>query len=302
MYQNLVLDPESGTTKLDKSFLELITYQGREYQNYSVEKKTYFEPVDDDEIERLRLQHQIFHKIFGEKWIFPQMGAPELVLDCGCGAGTWAAEVAEEYPDCKVIGVDISPHMMPDEAPENLYLQVDDLNREFTFDPNYFDVVNSRFVASGLNKHRWESYIEDIKTTLKPGGWVQMVEMYFNVQSDNGTITDAHALRKWSSKYLKSLEDVKELRVAMKLGGLLEAARFNNVQTRVINVPLAPWPDDAHLREIGRINRPNVHLLLESLALYPLVKRMNMSREEFDELVAQARTEIDDLSLKAYFS
>lgn len=40
-------NPESGTTELDESFLEVITYQGREFQKYSVENAIYFGPIDD---------------------------------------------------------------------------------------------------------------------------------------------------------------------------------------------------------------------------------------------------------------
>ncbi|EDN10665.1 conserved hypothetical protein [Histoplasma mississippiense (nom. inval.)] len=89
--------------------------------------------------------------------------------------------------------------------------------------------------------------------------------MYFNVQSDNGTITNDHALRQWSSRYARSIEDVKDPRVAMNLGNLLTSAGFVNVETKLINIPLAAWSN------------------------------------EFEVLVAQARIEVDNLSLKAYF-
>lgn len=75
--------------------------------------------------------------------------------------------------------------MKPDETPENLWLQVggsdpfhvfltrladhfrinlqvDDLNRRFTFQSNQFDLVHSRFIASGLDKQRWPRYVHDI--------------------------------------------------------------------------------------------------------------------------------------------
>lgn len=41
-----------------------------------------------------------------------------------------------------------------------------------------------------INADRWQSYIRDIYRTLRPGGWCQMVEIYYNAQSDNGTLTD----------------------------------------------------------------------------------------------------------------
>ncbi|PGH10984.1 hypothetical protein AJ79_05135 [Helicocarpus griseus UAMH5409] len=294
-------NPESGTTELDESFLELVTYQGREFQKYSVENNIYLGPVDDDEIERLEVQHQVLSEVFENRLIFPPVPGPKRVLDCGYGNGTWAVEVAEQYPSCDVIGIDISPHMKPDETPENLWLQVDDLNRPFTFPTNYFDLVNSRLVASGLDKTRWPRYMQDIKRTLKRGGWVQMVEMYLNVQSDNGTITEENALRKWSKRYVEAIEESKDPRVGMKLGNLLSSAGFVNVETRLINLPLSAWPVDPRLREIGAMNRNNAHRLLRSLALYPLMERLHLSQEQFETLVTQAHAEIDNPSLKAYF-
>lgn len=69
-----------------------------------------------------------------------------------------------------------------------------------------------------------------------------MVEIYFNVQSDNGTITDRHALREWSQKYRRALEDLKDLRVGSRLGGLLTDAGLVDVDTRMIQLPLSAWP------------------------------------------------------------
>jgi len=68
-----------------------------------------------------------------------------------------------------------------------------------------------------------------------------MVEIYFNVQSDNGSLTDEHALRQWSAKYRSALEDLKDLRVGTRLGSLLAAAGLVEVDTRMIPLPLSAW-------------------------------------------------------------
>ncbi|KAJ9301648.1 hypothetical protein DTO217A2_7561 [Paecilomyces variotii] len=239
------VDPEAGTVELDTSYLETVTVEGRDFQQYSINNRIYFGPVDDDEAERLELQHRVFNRVFDDRLIFPPIRRPTRILDCGYGAGAWAVEVAEQYPNCemtKVIGVDVSPHMKPDETPENLWLQVDDLNRRFTFSSGSFDLVQSRLVASGINRSRWPTYIRDIVRVLRRGGWVQMVEIYFNVQSDNGSLTERHALSQWSAKYRASLEDLKDLRVGTRLGSLLTAAGLVDVETKMIQLPLSGWP------------------------------------------------------------
>lgn len=46
-------------------------------------------------------------------------------------------------------------------------------------------------MAGGINADRWATYMTDILRVLRPGGWCQMVEIYYNAQSDNGTLTDS---------------------------------------------------------------------------------------------------------------
>ena len=76
---------------------------------------------------------------------------------------------------------------------------------------------------------------------LKPGGWVQIVELYYQCQSDNGSLTDAHALRQWSNNYIRSLEGIKDPRVATRLRDLLVAAGFVDIEFRMIQLPLCGW-------------------------------------------------------------
>ncbi|KAJ5554953.1 hypothetical protein N7461_003423 [Penicillium sp. DV-2018c] len=236
--------PDSQTVELDREYLDTITVEGREYQKYSIDHRTYFGPVDEsiqEEAQRLEDQQQVFQRIFDSRLIFPPIRRLRRVLDCGHGSASWAVDVAEENPDCEVIGVDISPHMTPDDVPDNLWLQVDDLNRRFTFPANHFNLVHSRLLATGINRSRWPSYLQDIVRVLKPGGWVQMVEIYYNVQSDNGSITDGHALRRWSTQYLRSLEDKKDPRVGTKLRTILTEAGLVEVDTKMIPLPLCGW-------------------------------------------------------------
>ncbi|CAG8115608.1 unnamed protein product [Penicillium nalgiovense] len=154
--------PDSQTVELDREYLNTVTVQGREYQKYSIEHRTYFGPVDEEEAQRLEDQQQVFQRIFDNRLIFPPIRRLRRVLDCGHGSASWAVDVAEQNPDCEVIGVDIAPHMSPDDMPDNLWLQVDDLNRRFTFPASHFDLVHSRLLATGINRSRWPSYLRDI--------------------------------------------------------------------------------------------------------------------------------------------
>ncbi|KAK4465270.1 S-adenosyl-L-methionine-dependent methyltransferase [Cladorrhinum samala] len=292
---------DNQTVPVDNTYCEVIIHNNREFQRYAVENSIYFAPVDEDEVERLVYQHQVFNMMFENRLIFPPIQRPRRILECGSGSGAWAIEVAEEYPECEVIGIDINPYPVPEDIPPNLDFQVDDLNSPSTFPSNYFDLVNSRMMAAGIHGNRWSNYMSDILRVLRPGGWCQMVEIYFNAQSDNGTLTENHALQMWSQNYMQSLQPYKDPRAPLRLQSLMTQAGFVEVESRLLRLPLSGWPTDPREQEIGAANRPNVHRLLSALALYPFSQGLNMSNTEFQLLVAQARSEADNPAFKAYF-
>ncbi|PHH85918.1 hypothetical protein CDD83_10996 [Cordyceps sp. RAO-2017] len=297
------MDPEDGTAPLDESLTETIELLGRTYQKYALVAGTYFAPIDEEEISRLELMHSVLCRVFDDRLIFPPVGAPNRVLDCGCGAGDWAVDVARRFPECEVLGIDVSPHMIPEDPPNNLEIQIDDLNGRFTFPPDHFDVVHSQMMAGGIHANRWRSYVQDIFRVLRPGGWCQMVEVYFNAQSDNGTLGRDDALSRWSSQYLNTLHPRKDPRAALQLPSWMRSAGFKEVESRLLTLPMCAWPVEAEARQrdIGAANRENVAQLLHSLALYPFTQLRGMPLNEFDRLVDEARREASNPSFKAYF-
>ncbi|KAI0406121.1 S-adenosyl-L-methionine-dependent methyltransferase [Xylaria palmicola] len=294
---------QADTVELSEEVKETFLLHNRLFQRYAISNNTYFAPVDEDETLRLRIQHGVLTMMFDNRFIFPPIDVPRRVLDCGFGTGEWALYVAWKHPRCEVRGIDITPHHHnPDEGLENLYLDIDDLNMSFQFPSNHFDLINSRLVAGGINSERWTGYIRDMFRCLRPGGWVQMVEIDFNAQSDNGAIADNSALRQWSQTYLYAMEQCKNPRAPRRLGGWLRNAGFTEVDERMIPLPMCAWPDaDQRNHDIGAANQENVRMLLSSVALYPFTHYLNMSITEFHVLVAKARAEAANPALKPYF-
>jgi hypothetical protein len=86
-----------------------------------------------------------------------------------------------------------------------------------------------------------------------------MVEIYFNVQSDNGSLTRGsvlytsheyllilggepdHALQQWSSRYLESLNGLKDLRVPLRLQNMMRDAGFVDIESRMIQLHTCGW-------------------------------------------------------------
>ena len=71
-----------------------------------------------------------------------------------------------------------------------------------------------------------------------------MIECYYMCQSNNGSITDSHPLRRWSNNYIQSLGGgFKDPRVPLRLQSLCAAAGFTEIEYRMIPMPLCGWSD-----------------------------------------------------------
>ena len=46
--------------------------------------------------------HGVFNMMFDYRLIFPPIPHPRRILECGYGSSSWAAQVAEQYPECEV--------------------------------------------------------------------------------------------------------------------------------------------------------------------------------------------------------
>jgi ubiquinone/menaquinone biosynthesis C-methylase UbiE len=73
-----------------------------------------------------------------------------MTVDIGTGSGLWAIQVAEEYPNAKVIGTDISP-VQPNEVPPNCEFQLENLLEGLSFDTGNVDFLHSRYFLSALH-------------------------------------------------------------------------------------------------------------------------------------------------------
>jgi hypothetical protein len=134
---------------------------------------------------------------------------------------------------------------LPDQ-PENLTLFGYNLNDRLrdpeVFQSRAYDLIHSRFVSQGVKANRWASYIGDIKLLLRPGGWVQMMEYYPIIQSDNGRLTDQAAVRRWWQSYESSMRRMnRDPRIGPRLQQLLVQKGFRDVRVDIERLPIGGW-------------------------------------------------------------
>ncbi|KAF2836014.1 S-adenosyl-L-methionine-dependent methyltransferase [Patellaria atrata CBS 101060] len=288
--------------QVDQEHKELIEYHDRDFQRFSVEKRIYCVPVDEEEEDRLNDQYFILQRLFDGHLFFAPIQYPLNVLDCGYGRGQWACSFGATYDQSKVTAVDIFPAEAEVQETDNVDWWVWDLNETLPFRRDSYDLVHSRLIALGIQKSRWTSYLRDIRKLLKKNGWVQLVEFNYIFQSDNGSLTDDHALSRWREAFVWCMENPvkREIRAGRELRGWLESANFAEVSATTYNLPIGGWHTDPKYREIGRLNVENMSKMIESLAIYPFTQFAQWPKDRVDSLIQAARMELNNASLKLY--
>lgn len=108
----------------------------------------------------------------------PPLGQSENILDVGCGLGSWCLEMAYNHPSSRFVGIDLNPVSIdPASVPVNCTFITGNVFTTDAFTPGQFDYIFSRDVRSDIAMADWGSYVFRLFQLLKPGGWVDFVEM-----------------------------------------------------------------------------------------------------------------------------
>lgn len=105
------------------------------------------------------------------------------VLDIACGPGGWVHEIAYNYPEMEVMGIDIS-HSMIEYARAhakvrqltNASFRVMDVRDRLDFPDYTFDLVNARFTAGFMSPESWPNFAQECRRITRPGGTIRFTE------------------------------------------------------------------------------------------------------------------------------
>ncbi|KAL6800648.1 S-adenosyl-L-methionine-dependent methyltransferase [Trichoderma sp. SZMC 28013] len=136
--------------------------------------RDYFMPNDELEQLRVTLIHQVFLHIFdGELTLAPLEDSPTHILDVGTGTGEWAIRMAEMFPECEVVGTDISAIAETESVPVNVFFEIEDAE-DWDRPPDHYDLIHMRYLAGSFRD--WRFIYDCAYYSLKPGGWIEVID------------------------------------------------------------------------------------------------------------------------------
>ncbi|KAI8887008.1 S-adenosyl-L-methionine-dependent methyltransferase [Backusella circina FSU 941] len=146
--------------------------------------------LDNDEQDRMVAQHYLLRTAFGSDFKSPvkallKKGA--VVLDVGCGTGTWTMEMSTAFPRSTFIGIDQASCFPKDIKPRNCHFRTCGplVLQQFPlpFPDNSIDFIYQRDLNWGLAGQTWQPLLQEYQRILKPGGWIECVEPDLETQS-----------------------------------------------------------------------------------------------------------------------
>jgi SAM-dependent methyltransferase len=245
---------------------------GRKYPvNYP-----YLLPKDEQESDRLNFQHFFLKAALGANYVAPlEKVRVETILDVGCGTGVWCREVAGEFTQAYIHGVDIDPSLACAIAPPaNCRFLPADLLRGLPFASGTFDFTHMRLLVAALPTSRWPGAVAELLRVTKPGGWIELVECGLGFKR-----AGAATLR-----YVEWWQQVSKLRgidtaAVANIDRWLRAAGAKQVERRTLYVPVGPW--GGHIGKMLALNMQNGWRGVRGM----LCEQIGIAPEHFDEVI-----------------
>ncbi|CEP18251.1 hypothetical protein [Parasitella parasitica] len=252
---------------------------------------------DEREYERQLRQHYVLkHVLDGNIHVPIPTDKSLTILDSACGAGFWTSDMAQAYPNAKVIGLDAFPaddkrmkgYSNATISAPNIVYKYGDLTTQLTLPDDYVDVLYQRDTTSIIPHERWPFLLEELMRVTKPGGYVEFVEYDFDIRDPGPVLALVNEWYKIASTSVGV--DPKEAR---QLESKLISAGFQHVEKKVVSIPIGEWPNEKDQREKGFLYKQVIKTLFKSMKPW-WITELGVTEQEYDKVVIAAMDEFDE--------
>ncbi|KAF4963191.1 hypothetical protein FSARC_8769 [Fusarium sarcochroum] len=294
-------DVESSTASISSSILHYRTIHGRSYHSEQGNAQ-YWGSNDETQNEVMDINHHTLTLGIGDKLHLAPLETEnlKLVVDIGTGTGIWAIDFADEYPQAKVVGTDLSP-IQPGWVPPNLQFEIEDCTREWTFQTDSIDYTHMRWLVGSIKD--WGSLYGEAFRCCKPHGWVESYETSSIITSDDDTVKDDSAMGQWGKFFIEGGKKLGSTFTVVEDGiqrKEMEKAGFVDIQEFDFKCPVGGWAKDPVLKEMGRYTQFGLETDTEGFVLF-MAHTLGWTKDEIQVYIAHLRREMRAGKSHAYY-
>lgn len=203
-------------------------------------------------------------------------------------------------------------------VPPNLSFEIDDAEEDWLFEPQSIDLVHARYLFHGIRD--WPRLLQQAKRSsppsfplskpiltphraLKPGGYIELVEMHVIPTSPDNTLPpNSQILELYTTLAEVSREVGLDLAVAQKYGSMMVSAGFEDVVEEVFDLPIGDWMSDRRMKEVGAFQHFQMLEGLHGIAFGALTRVAGWTPTKVQVFLAGVRREMKDRAVHCMYT
>ncbi|QBD82961.1 class I SAM-dependent methyltransferase [Ktedonosporobacter rubrisoli] len=193
----------------------------------------YILPKDDVENSRLNYQHYAFKILLKSNHLAPIRVSHGDILDVGCGTAIWMLEMAREFPQARLVGLDTEFALPHGPVASNCRFIQGDIFRGLPFKEESFDYTHQRLMVLAVPRQRWPFVLSELVRVTRRDGWIELVEAGDNFSNSGPLMRNVLT---WIRNILRP-RGIDASAIG-QIGTWLQGAGARNVQCYSVRCPL----------------------------------------------------------------
>ncbi|KAG2222210.1 hypothetical protein INT45_014107 [Circinella minor] len=207
----------------------------------------------DSELDYQQRKHFLLKRIWGSIYQ-AKIRDPKLIVNWMSSTGNWEREMAKEFPNAKIIGLDYKPITLSTNQGNVIFYQLEVNSRCQSgthglekFDENTIDfLVLHEVWIIGTRRDQWARVLSQAFRILRPDGWLEIYNNECPIVS-GGPAMDQ--VEHWMS-FTKEKFGINPEQLS-NMTDMLKDIGFKNISSKAVELPVGEWGLAPVLKETG---------------------------------------------------